>query len=44
MSKSTLKKNNMDISTFSDVEYKLFRYLSDHTISGFYFYPLYKNS
>ncbi|SCZ52335.1 hypothetical protein SAMN02982990_00352 [Photorhabdus luminescens] len=44
MSKSVLEKNNMTISIFSDVEYKWPRYLSDHKISGFYFYPLYKNN
>ncbi len=44
MSKSVPDKNNMAISIFSDVEYKWLRYLSDHTISGFYFYSLYKNN
>ncbi len=44
MSKFVLDKNNIAINIFSDAEYKWPRYLSDHTISGFYFYPLYKNN
>ncbi len=44
MSKSVLDKNNIAISIFSDIEYKRLRYLFDHTISDFYFYPLYKNN